>query len=381
MGEVRQPTYSVTDPITGTTITKTSRVWWIRYYRDGRRYEESAKTTKKGVAESLLKSREGKIADGVPVSAAIGRVTFDQAAADVVTDYQVNAKRSLAHVKRRIEKHLEPYFGGRRLASITTDVIRAFVADRQTAGASNAEINRELAIVKRAYNLALQAGKILHKPHVPMLREANVRTGFLEAAAFDAIRAALPAPYRGPVTLAYLTGWRCASEVLPLEWSHVDRTRQTIRLDPGTTKNAEGRTLPYGDLPAIVTVISEAWTGHEALKAAGTLCPFVFHRDGARLRAFHGIWRRACEAAGYPGTLLHDCRRTAVRNLVRAGVPEKTAMGITGHKTRSVFDRYDIVTETDLRQALGKLAAPAVAGKEKGKTGQAGQVRRFRKRR
>ncbi len=352
------------------------QVWWIRYFRDGRRHEESSHSTEHDDARRLLKVRQGDVARGLPVTPKIGRLRFEEAAADLVNDYKTNGKRSLPHVERRIALHLQPFFGGRRMTAITTADVRTFIAQRQAAGASNGEINRELACLKRAFRLAEQAAKLLHHPYIPMLREHNIRTGFFEREEFEAVRDALPAPLRGVVTFAYLTGWRVPSEVLTLQWRNVDRTAGVVRLDPGTTKNAEGRTFPYGDLlPELRDVINAQWTETKRVEQTREIvCPWVFHRDGRPIRHLYGAWRAACAAAGCPGKIPHDFRRTAVRNLVRAGVPERVAMQLTGHKTRSVFDRYDIVSEADLSDAVAKLAgAPAAA------TRRGGQVRRMRR--
>lgn len=85
--------------------------WWIRYYRNGRRHEESSGSEKKGVAIDLLKVREGDVAKGLPVSAKIGRLRFEEAATDVLNDYRTNGKKSTDEVERRITKHLTPFFG------------------------------------------------------------------------------------------------------------------------------------------------------------------------------------------------------------------------------------------------------------------------------
>ncbi len=382
MGEVRRPYYYVTDSETGKKVRRTSSIWWLRYYRDGRRHEESSHTTRKGEAQRLLKIREGKVAEGVPVSAKVGRLRFDEAAADVITDYRVNGKRSLGDVETRIRLHLKPFFGGRRMASIATADVRRYVASRQAPirledgtekpGAAAATINRELAALKRAFTLALQAGTLLHVPHIPMLKEDNVRTGFFEREEFEAVQEHLPAPLQSIITFAYFTGWRIPSEVLPLTWGQVDRRSRTIRLEPGTTKNKEGRNLPYDLLPELVDVIERQWEEHRRLAAEGVLCPHVFHRDGAEIKGFRKAWKSACKAAGCPGKLLHDFRRTAIRNMVRAGVPDTVAMKISGHTTRSVFDRYAVANEADLRSALGKLT-----GKGKGRSAESGRVLDF----
>lgn len=270
-------------------IRQRGRIYWIRYYRNGHRHEESSRSDKKQAAIDLLRIREGDVAKGIPVSAKIGRLRFDEAVADVVNDYTVNGKRSLASVKRRIEKHLTPFFGGRRMAMIGADDVRAYTASRQAAGASNGEINRELAIVKRAFRLALQAQKLLQAPYIPMLHEDNVRTGFFERDQFAAVREALPPALRGVATFAYLTGWRIPSEILTLQWRNVDRTAGIVRLEPGTTKNREGRTFPYGDLlPELRDVIEAQWKETKRVECdRGIVCPWVFHRQGEPIRTIY----------------------------------------------------------------------------------------------
>jgi integrase len=337
-------------------LSQRGRVWWVRYYRDGQRFEESSRSFKKEDAKRLLKLREGDVAKGVPVSPAIGRLRFEAAADDLTNDYKTNKRRSLEHVERRIGLGLQPWFGGRRMSAITTADIRAYIADRQEKGASNATINRELAALKRMFTLAIQAGKLMVRPHIPMLQEDNVRSGFFERPQFDAMLKHLPAPLRPVATFAYLTGWRTKSEILPLQWAQVDRKAGIVRLEPGTTKNREGRTFYYAELAELKAVIEAQWTQHEALKKEKKICPWVFQRKGKAIKSYRRAWVTACKKAGCPGRIPHDFRRTAVRNLVRAGVPERVAMMMTGHKTRSVFERYNIVSDADLSAASLSLA-------------------------
>jgi integrase len=342
---------------------KNRTTYEISYYRDGRQIKESAGTDNYNDARDLLKKREGAIADGKPVSERSNRLRFNEAAADVVHDYDINGKRTLDHVTRRIRLHLTPFFGGRRMSAITTPVVRIFVAERKTAGASNAEINRELAILKRAFSLAIKAGILSAKPYIPMLKENNVRKGFFEREQFDAIVAHLPERLQPIIQTAYWTGWRTRAEIMPLEWSRVDTDAQVMRLDVGETKNDDGRTFPYGVLPDLANVIDQQVRVRKALQQKGIISPWVFPDDrpgkvGDRLSEnFYKAWKQACRLAGHPGKIPHDFRRTAVRNLTRANIPEKTAMLLTGHKTRSVFDRYDIVNEDDLKAAVARLAA------------------------
>jgi integrase len=370
-------------------LKKRGNIWWVRYYRDGKRHEESSHSTKKRDAIDLLKRREGAIVNGEPVTAKIGRLRFEEAAEDLLNDYRANRKRSLKDVQRRIELHLKPYFGGRRVSTITPDDVRKYIVQRQSAttttrrahtvrrkdgtlrhvpertrtitAPSNGEINRELTALKRIFSLARQAGKLFVVPYVPMLQEDNTRTGFFERDQFECVRANLPAPIQPVVTFAHITGWRILSEVLPLEWRQVDFSAGEVRLDPGTTKNREGRVFPF--TTELRTLLEQQREVRDQLKHdRGLICPYVFHRNGQPIKSFIVGWREACRRAACPGRIPHDFRRTAVRNLVRAGIPERVAMKMTGHKTRSVFERYNIVSEGDLRDAARKLDAAAQFG-------------------
>ena len=149
----------------------------------------------------------------------------------------------------------------------------------------------------------------------------------------------------GVATFAYYTGWRTKSEILPLEWRQVDMAAGTVRLEPGTTKNREGRLFLFAEIDELREALEAADEERKALLKKDKLCPYVFHRkNGDRIYTFRKAWMHACEAAGCPGRIPHDFRRTAVSNLVRAGVPDTIAMKLTGHKTRSIFDRYDITS-------------------------------------
>ena len=384
---------------------------WIKYHQNGRPVRESTGTKNETIARRMLRAREGDVERGIPIDPKVGRITFDEAAEDMLNDYKANRKRTFVDAKRRIKKHLAPFFGNRRMITITTTELRAYVAKRMADGApvrhkgerrakeegsvsnvprkpvSAGEINRELTVLKRMFSLAVQAGKLLRKPHCPTLRENTVRAGFFERDQYLAVQRHLPPSMQPVVTFAYVTGWRIASEVLPLQWRQVDLKAGEVRLDPGTTKNLEGR---------VFYLTSEL---HELLKAQrkaavriqrrkGMIVQHVFFHDvptksgdvgfwsghAIAPSGFYHAWCRARIAAGCPGSIPHDFRRTAIRNMVRAGIPERVAMKLSGHKTRSVFDRYNVVSDGDLRDASRRLGhtgghtSPAVANSGKAKS-------------
>jgi integrase len=163
--------------------------------------------------------------------------------------------------------------------------------------------------------------------------------------------------------------------VLTLEWRQVDFKAGEVRLDAETTKNREARVFPITD--DLRRLLEAQHQEHLRLKNSGFIVPRVFVRMVAKgrngtkeprpIRAFTKAWKTACAAAGCPGRIPHDLRRTAIRNMVRRGLFERVAMQLAGHKTRSVFDRYNIVSDGDLRAAAAQLQG--LTGTEKGQSG------------
>lgn len=330
-------------------------VWWAKYYKGGRPIRESTelRSGQEKQAGDFLKRREGDVASGRPVSPKAGKVRVEELLDDLINDYRINGRRSLEGAER-IVRRLKVALGHRRAQDLTAAEVREYIAKRQGEKYENATINRELAALKRALNLGIKDEKILRRPYVPMLAEHNVRTGFLGEIEYLALREALPAPLNHVLAFAHAYGWR-KSELLALTWDRVDLRAGTVRLDPGTTKNDEGRVVVL--TPELLTLLSRLWQETRALaERTGTAIPWVFHRNGKQVRDFRGAWENACTKTGLAGKIPHDLRRTAVRNMIRAGIPERVAMMISGHKTRSVFDRYNIVSEGDLREAARKLA-------------------------
>ena len=291
------------------------------------------------------------------VRSGVGRLTFRTAVRDVLDDYRMNRRRSLVDVQRHVRLHLAPFFGRRRMSEITAADVRRYVARRQREGVRNATINRELAVLKRTFVLAIGAGTLASRPHIALLREDNVRRGFFEPAEFASVRGRLSPDLADFVSFLYVTGWRWRSEAARLCWTSVSFAAGEVRLDPGTTKTGEGRIFPFTmELRALLERRQAVTRDRE--HALGRSIPHVFTRaTGKPLGTFNKAWATACRTAGIPGRVLHDFRRTAVRNLLRAGVPERVAMQLVGWKSRQMLDRYHIVSAGDLIEAASKLDA------------------------
>ena len=343
MGRVYQPTYR--DKRTGER--RTAATWWIQWSHRGRVHRESSQSRKRSDAQALLKLRIGQAGSGRPIVPAHQKVTFDQLTKDLVRDYKVRGLRSRDTLEGRI-MHLTNFFGNDYAIDINAMRVRAYQEDRLEHGAARGTINREVAALHRMFVLAVRANVLPQVPIFPeRLKESSPRQGFFEHSEYHAIRKNLCADYQDVLDFAYWSGWR-KREILDLQWREVDLADNVIRLSPERSKTGQGRILPLA--PPLKDVL-------ERRRAVRQLrCPFVFHRDGQPIGDWRKAWRHACRDAGLSGKRFHDFRRTAARNLIRAGVPERVAMDLLGHKTRSVFQRYNIVSPDDLQEAAKRLA-------------------------
>ena len=331
------------------------KIWWIQYGHRGKIYRESSESTKESVARALLKKRLAEMGRGKLIGPSEERVTLGDLATMVRDDYKVNGRKSSKRLETALV-HLTEYFGTNRALDITTDRIRSYIVARQGEGAANASIQKELAALRRGFNLAKQAGRLTTTPHIPGVKVQNTRSGFLSAADVDAVCAHLPAALRPVVRFAFLTGWR-KGEILPLQWSQVDFDAGVVRLEPGTTKNDDGRTFPFHVLAPLRALLEDQREQTRTLeRETGRIITAVFHRSGKAVLSVDGAWRAAATAAGLPGALFHDLRRSAVRNMEAAGVSRSVAMKLSGHRTESIFRRYAIADSVALAEGVEKLA-------------------------
>jgi integrase len=272
-------------------------------------------------------------------------------------------------------------FSNYQAKEIGTDLVRLFITDQQAKGLANGSINRSLAALKRMFNLARPDGRLREVPYIPMLKQAAPKSGIFERAEYSAMLAQLPDYMKVPFAVDFFVGVR-SEEVLGLRWTQVDLLRNTISLLAGETKNDDARVAP------ICTELRTLLVAQSANRQAG--CERVCFKIGPkghaeRVRSVRKAWYSAAVRTGigrfesatdadgkpimqkprgprskpkaaltYVGKTFHDLRRTGVRNLIRAGVDRDTARHISGHKSDSVFSRYNIVSERDIMDA-GKL--------------------------
>jgi integrase len=334
------------------------RTYWVQYNVRGKMIRESAHTDKESVAAKLLRQRLGEVARGSLVGPVAEKVTLGEMQAALLADYRLKNNRSVATAEH-FAKNLTAHFGEKCPRSTSRPTAsRATPKPDRKMGLANASINRETACLRRMFNLMVKAGRLSrdHVPARPHLEEAPAREGFVEPGDFERLCAALPQYAQLPARFLYITGWR-KSTARTLEWmrdtalqfdANGKITGGTVTLQAENSKNKRAVTLPLkGELLDVI---------RRALDARIPECSFVFHRDGAKLGDFRKSWAKARKAAGLDAVLVHDMRRSSARNLVRSGTPERVAMAMLGHKTRAMFDRYNITSASDIEAAMERVS-------------------------
>jgi integrase len=303
----------------------------------------------KAKLEELVLDKHGKAEFLTP---AHQRLQIGALLDELVADYRVRSLKSLGTVLSHL-KPLRAHFGTWRAVALKPKDLKAYIEKRRAKGKSNATINRELELLRRTLRLAHEQGQLPTEVKVPMLEENNTRQGFATRSQLEAIVAHLPEWLQDFARFAFITGMR-KGEIASLRWEDVDREVGAVRLKAENAKTGEARTLMVvGDLAELM---ERRFQARLFTRVTGTpfVSEYVFHRKGQPIEDFRGPWERACSAAGIPRLLFHDLRRSAVRNMDRAGVSRHVAMAISGHKTESMYQRYNIVSEADLRAAAEK---------------------------
>lgn len=334
-------------------VFKRGERFWIAYYvkKAGRSVEirEPGGTTEKQAMKKLKQRLKELGAQDLGLFTFTGpeseRVTVDGLLSSLEEHYRINGKE-----QKRAASHMRPlreFFGCARAVQVTGARVEQYIAHRQQAKAANGTINRELHILRRGFSLAVEHKRLspVHVPTFPSLVE-GVREGFVEKADFDLILSHLSDPdVRDFVAWAFWTGMR-RGEISKLTWAAFDRDAATLMLPGRITKNGKPRKL----------VLDGIYREMIARRVASRRldCPFIFHRQGKPMGSFRKAWAHACRKAGVPGLIVHDLRRSSIRNMIRAGVDKTIAKKISGHATDAVFDRYNISSDEDLRDAMQK---------------------------
>jgi integrase len=349
------------------------RFWYAQYVHNGQKVRVSTREVSKMKALGALRRLMGDADRGLAPLPEAQKLRYADLRRGLIANYEERGNRSLTTYADGAEninglKQLDDFFNygesnqGPPLMQITTETSREFARKRQADGVGTAMVNRSLACLRRMLRIANEDGRIQHVPKIRFLKEPPPRKGFLELEKFNELLALLPTHLQPLILLLYYCGLR-VDEARQIEWTQVDLDARLIRLEQEQTKTDEARTVP---LPAQLVMM---------LREVKPKTGKVFSDTNLR-----NEWQKACAACGlgtrtliepekedghawykYTGLLVHDLRRSAVRNLVNAGVPERVAMSISGHKTRAVFDRYHIVSTDDVTNAMRRLELNGIA--------------------
>jgi integrase len=353
-------------------IWQDGAIWWIQYYVHGQQVRESSGSEKKTVAEKLLEKRLSEKKAGVLRVTSADKLRYEKMRDCLYAKYRNEGQRSLRKAKGEdsrerewvagVYPHLDNYFAGWRASEITTEAMRKFIDKRLAEGAAKGTINGSLAALSSMFWLAFKGGLLRRDdiPHFPLFRKLdNQRWIRLNPEEFERLRSALPEHLKAPTRLAYFNGLR-REEVFGLQWSDVDWDAGVIRLSGKVTKTGEPRMTPIP--PPVLADLKALFP--KRTPGLG----FVFENDGRRIQGFRKAWRSALKRAKLPeGFVFHGLRYCAASNLTSAGVPQALAQRITGHKTGSIWKRYNLSSEADIAEAGARVAAYIENGEKKGR--------------
>jgi integrase len=298
---------------------------------------KAAKTLVSDLAEALFKDQRAALLRKIP----------ENLPAPTHEWRSKQAERILKEQRARWDKHLAPKFGDQKAALVTAADLTEYQATRIDAKARHATVNRELQLLRRAFRLGYEVRPKLVSdiPKFPARLAESPRVGFIEDKAFEKLLAAIKERgLRGLVLTAFRLGFR-KSELQNLLCLQL--ADGWLRLFAGATKNGKARAVKLPD------DVSEALAACAKGKAPDA---YLFTwPDGSRIKDFRGAWVKATAAAGVPELIFHDLRRSAVRRMRQKGLPTSTAMLITGHLTRMVFDNYDAANADDVAEAAKLL--------------------------
>ena len=337
-------------------VYKRGRIWWVAYYQDGQEHRESSKSKERKDAEKLRRQRVGEIAAArvprlrVPKRAAPRAIAMRDLFDLLESSYRLRNcwTPTSAWCLKRLRRRFMDY----TLEGCTALAISHYMTDMQRDGRKPETINREITALRTAFRLGYRHDLVKRVPPIELLPQLAVRNDFLTHEEIDALLPCLPHYLRDAVYFGFLTGWR-KGEITGLKWANVNRSTAVIRLEPAQNKSRSVRVLALqGELAAL---IERRW---QARKEGQTLSQWVFHRSGRPLGDFRRSWATACHKAGLGHRMFHSLRRSAARNMSLQGIPEKVMMSITGHQSRVMFDRYNIVTEADQRAYAKRLFGP-----------------------
>lgn len=328
------------------SIFQRGKIWYVSYFDGVNTRMRSSKSTKKADAVKLRDRLLKQKMTGTLPDSKTSRVTCGELLDDVLSHVDANGKPSTAKVwKWVVGANLRPFFGDIRAAALTSQKLAEYRAMRMEQKRSAATANRELSILRTAFHLGRKTTppKVFIVPFFPMSSEAaNARQGFLTDEQYVKLRDNLPDYLKPLFVTAYFTGVRLG-ELLAWRWDRVDWEQGFITLHANETKSGHARAVPIlsGDM--------RDWLHWAREQSNG--CTDVFNCDGKRIKDFRAAWKTAVKAADLPDMKFHDLRRTAVRNMRRAGVSQVVRMRITGHRTDAMERRYNIVDIEDIRAA------------------------------